>query len=81
MINCRFFFCIFYAKYYFLKNTDPKNQIILFLFCQPTDPIFFAVWSVGQKIDLVSPYNHKSSYIESQVNCFFRSMDAHSCEV
>ena len=28
------------AKYYFLKNTDPMNQIILFLFCRPTDPIF-----------------------------------------
>ena len=24
----------------FEKITDPKNQIILFLFCRPTDPIF-----------------------------------------
>ena len=33
------FFCIWYAKYCFLKNTDPKNQI-LFLFCGPIEPIF-----------------------------------------
>ena len=31
------------------------NQIILFSFCQPTDPIFFAILPVNQKINLVSP--------------------------
>ena len=34
------FFPVCYAKYYFSKNTDTKNQIILFLFCRPSDPIF-----------------------------------------
>ena len=43
------------AKFYFLKNTDPMNQIILFLFCRPTGPIFFAVLPVDQKINLISP--------------------------
>ena len=50
-----FFFCLWYAKYYFLKNADPKNQIILFLFCWPTVPIFFAALPVDQKISWVSP--------------------------
>ena len=27
------YYCVCYAKYYVLKNTDAKNQIILFLFC------------------------------------------------
>ena len=27
------YYRVCYAKYYVLKNTDPKNQIILFLFC------------------------------------------------
>ena len=49
-----FFVCLLCKKYYFLKNTNPKNQIILFLFCQPTDPIFFAVLPVDQKFDLAS---------------------------
>ena len=40
---------IFFSK---KKNTDPKNQI--FLFCRPTDPIFFAVLPLDQKINLVS---------------------------
>ena len=31
-----------------------KNQIILFLFFQPTDPLFFAVLPIDQKINLVS---------------------------
>ena len=31
------------------------NQIILFLFCRPTGPIFFAVLPVDQKINLISP--------------------------
>ena len=39
----------------FLKNTDPKNQIVLFLFCRPIDLIFFAVFPVYQKNNLVSP--------------------------
>ena len=39
----------------FLKNTDPKNQIVLFLFCQPIDLIFFVVFPVYQKNNLVSP--------------------------
>ena len=30
-----------FAIYYFLKNTNPKNQIILFLFCWPPNHIFF----------------------------------------
>ena len=42
IINCGFFFCISYAKYSFKKNTDPNNQIILFLFCRTTDLIFCA---------------------------------------
>ena len=37
----RVFLCAWYAKYYFQKNTDPQNQIILFLFCQLT-LLFFA---------------------------------------
>ena len=41
--NCGFFFCVCCARYYFKKITDPKNQIISFLFCRPTEPIFFAV--------------------------------------
>ena len=36
----------------FKKKTDPKNQIILSLFCLPTDPM---VLLVDQKINLVSP--------------------------
>ena len=47
-----FFFCVCYAKYYFWKSTDPKNQIILFLFCWPTKS--FAVLPVDKKINLVS---------------------------
>ena len=43
-----FFFFVCYAKYYFLKNIDFKNQMILFLFCRSTDPIFFAVLPVDQ---------------------------------
>ena len=31
--------------------------MILFLFCQPTDPIFFAALPVDQKINLVLPNN------------------------
>ena len=50
----RFFFCVCYAKYYFRKNTDPKNQII-FLFYRPTDPLFFFFFALDQKLDLVSP--------------------------
>ena len=42
----------------FNKNTDPKNQISLFLFCRPTlffFIFFFAVLPVDQKINLVLP--------------------------
>ena len=39
----------------FFKKCVSKNQIILFSFCWPTNPIFFAVLSVDQKINLVSP--------------------------
>ena len=39
----------------FLKNTDPKNQIVLFLFCRPIDLIFFDFFPVYQKNNLVSP--------------------------
>ena len=49
----------------FKKNTDPKKQIILFLFCRPTDPIFLAVLPVDQKINLVSPY---FNLVVSQIN-------------
>ena len=49
----------------FKENTDPKNQIILFLFCRPTDPIFLAVLPVDQKINLVSPY---FNLVGSQIN-------------
>ena len=55
----RVFLLVCYAKYYFLKNTDPKNQI-LFLFCRPTDPSFFDVLPVYQKINLVSPSCQKT---------------------
>ena len=35
----------------FQKNTDHQNQIILFLFCRPTDPtFFFAALPLDQKI-------------------------------
>ena len=51
-MNCGFFFCVCYAKYYFLKNTNPKNQII-FLFCPPTNPTFFVVLPIDPKINLV----------------------------
>ena len=34
------FFRVCYAKYFF-KNTVPKNEKILFLLCQPTDPNIF----------------------------------------
>ena len=46
----------------FLKNTDPKNQIILFLSCRLTDPISFAVLLVDQKINLVSPFIKRLDY-------------------
>ena len=49
----------------FKENTDPKNQITLFLFCRPTDPIFLAVLPVDQKINLVSPY---FNLVGSQIN-------------
>ena len=52
-INSGFFFCVCYAKYYLLKNTEIKNKI-LFLFCQKTVPIFFFVFPAVQKINLVS---------------------------
>ena len=39
----------------FLKNTDPKNEIILFLFCRLTDPNFFSVFPVDQKNNLILP--------------------------
>ena len=55
IINCEIFFCICYAKYCFLKNTDPKNQIILFSFCRPTDLLYIAVLPVDQNTNLVSP--------------------------
>ena len=32
----------------FLKNTNPKNEI-LFLFCRPIYPIFFAVLPADEK--------------------------------
>ena len=38
------------------KNADPENQIILFLFCRPTDPIYLLSLPVDQKMNLVSPY-------------------------
>ena len=38
------------------KNADPKNQIILFLFCRPTDPIYLLSLPVDQKMNLVLPY-------------------------
>ena len=54
------FFCVCYAKYYFLKKCRPQdsNNVIFIL---PTDrPFFFffcfAVLSVDQKINLFSPY-------------------------
>ena len=28
------------------KNTDPRNHIILFLFCRHTDPVYFAALRV-----------------------------------
>ena len=37
------------------KKKNPKNQIILFLFSPPIEPIFFAVFSADYKTDLVSP--------------------------
>ena len=52
-----------------LKNIDPKNQIILFLFFRPTNPILFAVLPVDQKINLVSPYKYTYTYI-IQVNIY-----------
>ena len=35
-----------------LKNTDPKNQIMLFLFCRPIDPTFVAVFPVDETDEL-----------------------------
>ena len=49
-----FLLCLL-CKILFL-NTDPKNQMILFLFCWPPDPIFFAVLPIDQKVNLVLPY-------------------------
>ena len=45
----RVFFCVYYAKHYFLKTTIPKNHKIV-LFCRTTDPMFFAVLPVDQKL-------------------------------
>ena len=53
-----FLLCLL-CKYYFLKNNNPKNQIISFSFCRPTDPIFFPVMPVYQKINLVLPNDNK----------------------
>ena len=53
----RVFLLCLLCKILFLKNTDPKNQIKLFLFCRPSDPIFFAVLPVDQKINLILPNN------------------------
>ena len=53
-MNCGVFFCTCYTKYCFYKNIDPKNQVILFSLRQTTNPIFFAVLPVDQKINLVS---------------------------
>ena len=39
----------------FSKNIDPKNQIISFLFWRSTEPDFFVVLPVDQKINFVSP--------------------------
>ena len=38
-----------YAKYHFLKNSNPKNQIILFLFYQPTNPFFFCFFCLARR--------------------------------
>ena len=50
---------VIFKKY---QNTDSKNKKILFLFFRPTDLLFiylfiyfFAVLSVDQKINVVSP--------------------------
>ena len=46
------------SKILFLKNTDPKNQIVIFIL--PTDrTYFFKVLPVDQKINLVSRYISK----------------------
>ena len=43
-MHLAFFFCVCYVKLHFLRNADPRNQIKLFLLCQPIDPTFFAVF-------------------------------------
>ena len=39
----------------FVKNTEPKNQIIFILFYQPIDPIFLLSFPCTEKINLVWP--------------------------
>ena len=47
------------------------KQIILFLFCRPTDHIFFAILPVDQKINLVSPYSIMliETVTQSKISC------------
>ena len=45
----------------FLKNTDPKNQVILF-FCFANQPYFSAVLPIDQKINLVFPNSNLIPY-------------------
>ena len=44
--------------------SDRKNEII-FLFCRPTDPIFFAVLPVDQKIK-TQKSRQKFKYLENE---------------
>ena len=69
MINHKlrvFLLCLLYKIWYLKRyeDTDPKNQIILFLSCRPTDHVFFVVLPVDQEIDLVSP-NFKTKILNT----------------
>ena len=57
-----FLLCLLCEILVFKKNTDPKNHIILFLFCRHTDPVYFAALRVDQKINFASPYVYLQTF-------------------
>ena len=73
----RAFLMPFHSKYYSLKNTDPKNWIILPLFCRPTDwPYFFAVLPVDQKTWFrLKTFKSKENFIDNHGHSILRRFD------
>ena len=59
--------CLICKKKIFL-NTNPKNQIIFFLFCRPPTLFFIAVLPVDQKMNLVLPFENAGNDLNNEAN-------------